>query len=106
MAGGKVVDAQTAMAPQNGDIESVIKALSSIFDAADYLAVRAKVSLHEKDKKNPSVPDLVKEMEAIDGELKEAASSFIFEAAASIAVQKRLSDASPRGSEDEKKEFI
>ena len=105
IAGGKV-EAQVATAPRNREIEAVLKAISSVFDAADYLAIRAKVSLHQKNVENPNVPDLVKEMEALDGELKEAASSFIFEAAASIAVNNRFSVAGPSGSEDEKKDFL
>jgi len=104
MVGGKL-HASTAPAPRNGEIDAVLMAICSLFDSADYLAIRAMVSLHQKDAVNPTVSDVVKEMEALDSGLKESASSFIFEAAASFAVKKRLSACVTDGVEDEKKEF-
>ena len=96
---------QTVTVPRSSKVDSISKAISTVFDAADYLAIRAKVSLHEKNVENPSAADLVKEMGSLDGELREVASSFIFEAAASLAIQNRLSHVAPNGSEDEKKDF-
>lgn len=96
---------QTVTIPRSDEVDSILKATSMVFDAADYLAIRAKVSLHEKKVENPSVTDLVKEMGSLDGELKEAASSFIFEAAASLAIKNRLPLLAPGGNEDEKKDF-
>lgn len=103
--GGAKLDIQSqATVPPNGEVEQVLKAICTVFDAADVLAIRARTSLHQKNVEKPTMEDLVKEMEAIDSELKDAASSFIFEAAASIALRKTLSSEVPVGSE-EKKEF-
>jgi len=105
IAGGKVNVKNQATVPRNGKIEAVLKAICSIFDAADVLAIRARTSLYQKNVESPSTEDLVKEMEALDSDLKEAASSFIYEAAASIALQKTLSgevDESEEKKEDEK----
>lgn len=104
IAGGKMNVQNQATVPRDGEVEAVLKAICSIFDAADVLAIRARTSLHQKNVYSPSTGDLVKEMESIDNNLKEAASSFIYEAAASIALRKSLSSVGVVGSE-EKKEF-
>jgi thioester reductase-like protein len=92
-------------APMTGEIEEVMKVICAIFDAAEYLAIRAKISLHQKNVKDPNVSDLVKEMEALEGDLKCASGSLVFEAAASFAVKNELAVNSCQGEEDEKKEF-
>jgi len=97
---------QTIMAPHyNGDIQAAIKDAPSMFEAANYLAARAKVSLLQKyNLENPSAPELVKEMETLDGKVKDRTGVFIFEAAASIAVQKRIAAVEPCDSDEEKKD--
>ena len=81
------IDADTSTTvKRNCEIEAALKTI----DAAYYLAVRAKISLYQKKVENPTTEDIVKEMDSLNGKLRQETCSFIFETAASIAVRNSL----------------